>query len=87
MQALARKGCWHVRNGHWVLTDLGKEIHASRGVLRSGHRVWDSATHEEREALRRVVRHGWANYSETDQDRRLAESLKSRMASAGELQP
>ena len=77
VRALADKGCWTHHHGHWTPTDLGKKIFASRGVLRSGHSVWDSASHAEREAYKAAVRRGDADD--------VAQRLRDRMAAAGEL--
>lgn len=78
--ALARKGCWRHHGSHWAYTDLGKRVHAARGLLRPGHEVYDSATSRERMALGRLHT---PFASETE--RKLAEQLMGRMREAGEL--
>lgn len=78
--ALARKGCWRHHGSHWAYTDLGKKVHAARGLLRPGRVVYDSASPQERQALGR----SHTPYA-TEDERHTAELLMSRMREAGEL--
>jgi hypothetical protein len=36
--ALARKGCWRHHGAYWAYTDLGKRVHASRGLWLIGRK-------------------------------------------------
>lgn len=79
-RSLARKGCWQHHGSHWAYTDLGKQVHAARGLLRPGHEVYDTATPRERQALGKLH----TPYA-TEAERKLAEQLMGRMREAGEL--
>jgi hypothetical protein len=84
MKALLAKGCLTLpaRDVWWVPTPIGKEIHACRGVLRPGHRVWDSASKEERDAQIRVQRTSYAS----EKDRAIVARLQERQRAAGEIE-
>jgi len=80
--SLVRKSCLVSGGEHWVPTPLGKEIHACRGVLRPGHRVWDAATKEERDAQIRVQRTSYAS----EKDQAIVARLQERQRAAGEIE-
>ena len=80
--ALVRKSCFISGGHHWIPTPLGKEIYACRGVLRPGHRVWDSATKEERDAQIRLQRTSYAS----KEDQAIVSRLQERQRTAGEIE-
>ena len=79
--ALVRKGCLHsyTDEDFWQVSKFGRDIYACRGAWRPGDTVWDSASHEEREAYWRTQRHA------TERDAEIVARLQARMRAAGEL--
>ena len=82
VSALARKNCWHAEHGHWVPTAFGCKVFNARGIWRPGTTVWDSASHEEREAARRIAAFP---VRATKRDQEMLDRLNGRMREAGEL--
>jgi len=79
--ALAVKRCWHLRDGRWVPTELGLNVHRCRGFYQPDRLVWNSASRAEREAFRRV-----AVFHSTDkEDVALADQLQRRLEARGEV--